>query len=329
MTVANTFVQDRGVGLDVRQTDGITRNTGVRINTGSSNPLFTASNVGLTSNASFGRRAIGVEGNALSASDEQNGVRGIVSGDGSFGAGVFGQAPVNFNQFAGFFDGDVVITGSFPNPSDRKLKTDIKLETNALDRIKLLKPVTYNYNNIKEINLANGLQHGFIAQDVAEVFPELTRDITKPIFDKDDNLLSKFTFKSLNYTGLISVLTAGIQELNTKIETLEKALAEKDTKSSERKVLSSPLENTKGMFMEQNIPNPFADQTTIKYQLPSGTNTAEIMVFDLNGRLIKSFAINKNQSEVTIKASNIGSGIFIYSLVQNGQELITKKMIVK
>lgn len=80
--------------------------------------------------------------------------------------------------------------------------------------------------------------------------------------------------------------------------------------------------------MEQNIPNPFTDQTTIRYQLPVGVNNANIMVMDLNGTLIKSYQINKNQSEINIKSSEIGKGLFIYSLVQNGQELITKKMII-
>jgi hypothetical protein len=49
---------------------------------------------------------------------------------------------------------------------------------------------------------------------MAEVFPELTKDITKPVFDEDGNVVSDLSFKAINYTGLISVLTAGIQELN-------------------------------------------------------------------------------------------------------------------
>ena len=53
------------------------------------------------------------------------------------------------------------------------------------------------------------------------------------------------------------------------------------------------------------------------------------MVFDLTGKSIKTYPLNKNQSELFIKASDIGSGLFIYSLVQNGQELLSKKMVVK
>jgi hypothetical protein len=81
--------------------------------------------------------------------------------------------------------------------------------------------------------------------------------------------------------------------------------------------------------MEQNIPNPFSDQTTIRYQLPNGTNQASIIVLDLNGKMIKEYAINQNKGEVRITASEIGKGLFLYSLINNGKEIITKKMVIK
>ncbi len=87
--------------------------------------------------------------------------------------------------------------------------------------------------------------------------------------------------------------------------------------------------NNQGFFMGQNIPNPFDNQTVISYQLPNGTTTAEIAVFDMVGKPVKSYYTSSSQKEITIKSSDIGRGLFIYSLVVNGQELITKRMIVK
>ena len=186
------------------------------------------------------------------------------------------------------------------------------------------------YKEISELNLPNGKQHGFIAQELATVFPELTKDISKPVFDKEHNQTSTFEFKSINYNGLISVLTSGINELNEELKLLkDEIVALKETNSKNKSIIQENSENLKGAFMEQNIPNPFDNQTTIRYQLPDNTNSGEIIVFDLNGRLIKSYSINKNEKEITIKASDIGSGLFIYSLVKNGQTLITKKMLVK
>ncbi len=190
----------------------------------------------------------------------------------------------------------------------------------------MLNPVTYDYKNLSEMNLPKGLQHGFIAQELATVFPELTKDISKPVFDKEGKLLSKFEFKSINYNGLISLLAAGLKELNNELKAVKTELATlKETKSD----VNSTIKVSEKAFMEQNIPNPFTDQTTIRYQLPENSTSAEIMVMDLNGTLIKSYAINKNQSEIIVKSSEIGKGLFIYSLVQNGQEIVTKKMIVK
>nr|WP_315206530.1 tail fiber domain-containing protein [uncultured Flavobacterium sp.] len=222
------------------------------------------------------------------------------------------------------------VSGTLTQASDAKLKDNVKQENNALAKLAKLKPVSYDYKKMPELNLPQGIQHGFIAQELATVFPELTKDIKKTILDNDGNQASIFEFKSVNYNGLISVLTAGINELSQELQLLKEEINTlKDSMVSGATSKSSSLENIGNAFMEQNIPNPFADQTTIRYQLPNGTNTAAIIVFDLNGLLIKNYPINSNQSELTIKSSDIGRGLFIYSLVQNGQQLVTKRMIIQ
>lgn len=257
-------------------------------------------------------------------------VQGVVSGNGTFEAGIYGETEtIGTNRWAGYFDGPVFVSGSFINPSDLKLKDNVKSETNILEKLAQLKPVTYNYKEISELNLPTGMQHGFVAQELAKVFPELTKDISKPVFDKERKSSEFFDFKSVNYNGLISVLTAGINELNAELKLLKEEIATLKESNSTKSKLESKSENNKGFYMEQNIPNPFLDQTTIRFQLPNGANNSAIMVFDLNGNLKKSYPINKNQSEITIRSSDIGKGLFIYSLVESGQEMITKKMIVK
>ena len=268
--------------------------------------------------------AIGISSSATFAENSAIGVKGVASALG-FTAGIYGEAlPANVsNRWAGYFDGRVYGT-TFIKPSDERLKSNIQQEKGFLEKITSLRAVTYDYNKMAELNLPEGTQHGFVAQELEKVFPEMITEVNKPVFDQEGKIKSQFAYKAVDYMGLISVLVGGIQELNAKIATLENA---RDQKSHLK--TANGLSENKGIFMQQNTPNPFGDQTTISYQLPEGTNTAEIMVFDLNGRLIKTFPINKNQSELTIKASDIGSGLFIYSLVQNGQELLSKKMIVK
>ena len=283
-------------------------------------------NVGVTAVGDGSGQAFGLQGSGKSTTQDACGVFGIASTLGTaFECGVYGASSPNSRggRFAGFFDGAVGVTGTFLSGSDAKLKDNIKQELSALKKIEKLRPVTYDFKQMSEINLPSGNQHGFIAQELATVFPELTEDIKKPVFDKDNLITSSFEYKAVNYMGLISILTAGIQELNNELKSVKQELA--DIKSNN----ATATANSLGFFMSQNNPNPFTDQTVITYRLPNGTTTAEIAIFDMTGKPVKSYFVSSSQTEVTIKSSDIGTGLFIYSLVQNGQELITKRLIVR
>ena len=64
--------------------------------------------------------------------------------------GIYSEASNGATNYAGFFNGNVTVTGTFVQPSDRKLKKDIKPFVSALDKINALSPVTYYYKNEKE-----------------------------------------------------------------------------------------------------------------------------------------------------------------------------------
>jgi hypothetical protein len=210
---------------------------------------------------------VGVEGNATGSSWQNAGIVGSSYGDISengwnFGAigvayapsaigtvyGVFGSGSGGSVNYAGFFDGNVTVTGTFVQPSDRKLKKDIHSVTSALDKIQALQPVSYYYDETKSsLNLSKNLQYGFIAQDLEAVFPNLVTNQIKynPDFSKSKRKLKfdangeiindkeseesqkqaneskKEEFKGINYTGLISILTQGIKEQQEQIEALK------------------------------------------------------------------------------------------------------------
>lgn len=87
--------------------------------------------------------------------------------------------------------------------SDSRLKKDISsLEQSQVDQLLKLRGVSYEYKH------QAGKQLGFIAQEMQEVFPELVSE------DKEGYL-------SVNYTGLIPVLTEAVKDLNNKNEALE------------------------------------------------------------------------------------------------------------
>ncbi|WP_445454416.1 tail fiber domain-containing protein [Flavobacterium sp. 25HG05S-40] len=164
--------------------------------------------------------------------------------------GIYSEADNGAVNYAGFFNGDVTLTGTLVQPSDRKLKKDIHAIASALDKINALQPVSYLYDEEKNkgLHLPKNLQYGFIAQDLERVFPNL---VSKQVlnlntigkggkemveFDAEGNAIqtmvskesnsqstteNKEEFKGINYTGLISILTQGIKEQQEQIEVLK------------------------------------------------------------------------------------------------------------
>lgn len=317
------------VGLSISQSTGTSSSTGIQISTSGGN-----NSTGIVMKTGGTQRSIGIQSFAVGSNTttEAIGIRGTTVGQAGFRAGIFGEAPSGtLSSFAGFFDGDVFVTGIL-NPSDRKLKDNISDEVGALERLSQLRPVTYNYKKIDEMNLPTQEQHGFISQEMEKVFPELTKDITKPVFDEEGKITSEFSVKTINYNGLISVLTAAVNELNVEVELLREELADlKEDRSLEKNNSDSQLDNSldSKFKLEQNVPNPFNDRTSIRYKLEEGVTNASLMIFDMSGKIIKEIKISNNSGEININASQIGKGMFIYSLVQGGQELMSKKMIIK
>jgi hypothetical protein len=75
-------------------------------------------------------------------------------------------------------NGNVVIggnvnVGSLTNPSDSRIKKDIEdiNDDNALNKLLLIQPKTYNYIDV-ERNKGFGKVYGFIAQQIKEIIPE-------------------------------------------------------------------------------------------------------------------------------------------------------------
>jgi hypothetical protein len=283
---------------------------------------------GLESSVSVGETSIAVQGKAEGVANSF-GVFGITSTTTQFGAAIYGLLPSpGPNLWAGYFDGDVYTTG-FYLPSDAKLKENITAENNILDRISLLNPVSYHYKKMEGQNLPQGIQHGFISQEMAEVFPELTRDITKPVFDKDGKIVSELSFKAINYVGMISLLTEAVKELYAQLSAVRQDLDEYKANDVVRTQLFQNPNVIIGYSIEQNVPNPFSDKTSIRFQLAPGVQSATLSIFNLNGAFVRDYALEGNSGEVEILASEIGKGMYIYSLNQNGQEIISKRMIVK
>jgi hypothetical protein len=67
--------------------------------------------------------------------------------------------------------------GSWANPSDIRLKTDVTPITDALDKLTKLQGVRFKWKNPAEHGNKYGLQGGFIAQDLEKVFPGWVQEV--------------------------------------------------------------------------------------------------------------------------------------------------------
>lgn len=108
-----------------------------------------------------------------------------------------------------------VTAKDFIQSSDLRLKTNINTMTGSLDNILKLRGVTFNWKESSN----NRLQYGFIAQEMEKVFPNLV--------GTDSN-----GYKTVNYSGVIPVLTEAIKTQQEEIESLK----------SENEQLKSTLE---------------------------------------------------------------------------------------
>ena len=110
--------------------------------------------------------------------------------------------------------------------SDERLKKDFENITDALDKVKSLRAVTYYQNEIADEYLGTNLdrQVGVIAQDIIKVLPEAVK---KAPFDRgtdeNGNSISKTgeNYLTVQYEKIVPLLVAAINELTDEIAKLK------------------------------------------------------------------------------------------------------------
>jgi hypothetical protein len=265
------------------------------------------------------------------------GGRFIAPGPAGTNYGIFASAPIAPGNFAGYFDGDVVRTGTDNFTSDRNLKQNIDSISNALGIINLLLPKTFYFDTAAHQNIAlsSKKQWGLIAQDVEPILPELVGNAIQPAeLDSLGNIITpSLTYKTLNYNAFIAILIKGMQEQNAKIDSLQNQInsccsSNTRTQNPQLNQTDVHLSDIESIVLDQNVPNPFAEQTTITYNLPETVQKAQLLFYDSQGKLIKAVDLtSRGKGQVNVFADDLTSGIYSYALVADGQIADTKRMV--
>jgi len=103
------------------------------------------------------------------------------------------------------------------------------------------------------------------------------------------------------------------------------------------------LSNRENIVLNQNSPNPFAEQTTITYKLPDTVKTAKMLFYDAHGELIKAVNLTSPSSRsddrrdeiaecagegrLFIFADDLRAGLYTYALVVDERTVGSKRMI--
>ena len=122
---------------------------------------------------------------------------------------------VNFNT-NGTFRGGIQWNGSvvsITHSSDYRLKENVVELTGAIDRIKLTRPIRFNYI----ADETDQMQDGFLAHEIGEIVPEMLYGLGKDAV----NSKGEIEEQSINPQGLVPLLTAALKEAIAKIEALE------------------------------------------------------------------------------------------------------------
>jgi hypothetical protein len=231
-----------------------------------------------------------------------------------------------------YVNGNGSFTGSVYQGSDSRFKKNIEPLTNSLEKILKISGKKYNYNLevLSDANLGNDKSIGFIAQELQVIVPEAVR--------KNEN-----GFYAVNYSAIIPILVEAIKEENKKVIDLEEKLvlfkqevekmgmniSECCDKKGDINSIRNEIVSESNLF--QNVPNPFTEKTTIAYSIQENGKNAQILILNMQGETIKSYknlAVENGKGSIIINGGDLKSGMYLYTLIVNGKEVDTKRMIL-
>lgn len=180
----------------------------------------------------------------------------------------------------------------------------------------------------------------FKAVDVTQLIPILVSDA-----QKKSSTIATLSQQVNSQQQEITAQQQEISNLNDRITTLENCLGgilpflcqlsqqaiQANTPQAQeqlRKDIAVTLTNRSTIILDQNVPNPFAEQTVINFSIPETVKKAQIHFYNQEGRIIQTVdVVERGLGSVTVFGADLSSGVYTYTLVADGQIVATKKMM--
>lgn len=308
------------------------------------NANYATTNIGVMGNAESGTKKIGLLGNTSSSTGAA--VYGTVYGD-------LGSALITGDLYAGLFRGNVKATGSIvagttlqgallgeassgANPSANGLSlrsVSVASSLSGLNVTTFQKERPALFEDEETIYKLDGDSTRIYVKPQPDIIDEQFYEKNHYALDADRLeeafpdlvYVRKDGSKAINYMEMIPLLVQSINELSVEIENLKtQGRTAKAARSTTSNVAASSSQNK----LYQNRPNPFKEQAIIRFSLAEGTKDAAICIFDMSGKILKKFPISSAMESVSVAGNELGEGMFLYSLIVNGLEIDTKKMVI-
>ena len=208
----------------------------------------------------------------------------------------------------------------------------MKEDVAGLDFINQLRPVSYAIDNDKYdmfLGIPDSIkttrikqkksplrQVGFVAQEVEAILKNegyAFSGVEIPQDEKDPY--------AIRYAEFVVPLVKAVQELSARVDKLTGQLLEqKETVANE---------NNSGAILYQNAPNPFNTSTEIGMSLPETISQANIIVYTLEGKQLKTIPVqSRGTTAVTIRANELAAGMYFYALHVDGKIVGVKRMFL-
>lgn len=174
--------------------------------------------------------------NSRCQSGNAYGIYNILSPGNGVNYGIYSSTP-GAGNYAGFFDGNVHVNGTFTVMSDERRKQDISKLSGAMAMVARMNGYSYSFKPDANANLPEGKQFGFLAQELEQVVPELVEDGQNPLHVTSTTLekvkplkkgeqiahekradVGSEAFKSVNYIGVIPILVEAMKEQQAQLD---------------------------------------------------------------------------------------------------------------
>ena len=231
--------------------------------------------------------------------------------------------------------------GTLTQMSDLRYKTNIEELAPAMNKIMRLRPVKFDYLEEKDGERSTDPRRlnrvGLIAQELKDIVPEAVYYMeSDDIYTIDYTVLIPFLIKTAQeQQAIIENQQTLIENQQLQIEDLQMALTP-DNAAMVTPTFSSVQPNGNlaeavavGNKLWSNVPNPFKQETHIRYTLTEDVREAQLCIYDLSGKQLSCHRLNdRGESEFVLRAASLTPGIYLYSLIADGQVVDTHRMVV-